>query len=89
MFSLIWTAISLLLNTFKGAYHPGVDVGMELCAWGSIVGLVWLLIAWLVFAGPYDRASCSARHYEDCTPGIEKLLFASEIIAAVVIVSCG
>lgn len=86
---MIWTVISLLLNFYKGAYHPGVDVGMELCAWGVIGGMVWYLIMWLAFAGLYDSVSCSASDATECTTAIKGLMFASEVIAAVAIVVCG
>jgi hypothetical protein len=83
---LFWTGISLILNFSKGAYHPGIDVGMELCAWGIVAGTIWYLILWIWSVGYYGTVLCSA---EGCTLVKAALLLASEIIAAVSIGVCG
>lgn len=87
--SLIWTIISLVINYSKGAYHPGVDVGIELCAWLLVVGTVWYLILWIYVIGYYSNVTCSATRRGDCTQSRGALLLAYEIIAAVLILVFG
>lgn len=89
LLSLIWTAISFIIRYSKGAYHPGVDVGLELCSWLLVVGTVWYLIFWIYAIGYYSNVSCSAPHREDCTHARGAVLLASEIIAALSILVFG
>ena len=49
MYSLLWCATAILVLYFRGSYHPGIDVGLDLAGWGANWGWCWIVFLTAVF----------------------------------------